>query len=214
MLLLAAAAWPWRAVQAHPHMWIDAQAVVVFDAQGRMTAIDQTWLFDEMFSSYAMQGQPKDADGRYAADTLQSMARDWMQALGDPQSHYFTRVTVDGKTLALGEPREARVRWDDKAGRLALSFLLPLAQPLPAGPLRADIDIFDPTFFVAYAFADDAVALRPARADCGLTYRPPRELDWQTMQQLAAIPADPQALPDELFAITKSLTHRLEVRCP
>jgi hypothetical protein len=33
------------------------------------------------------------------------------------------------------------------------------------------------------------------------------------MQQLAAIPADPDALPDELFAITKGLTHRIEVRC-
>jgi len=54
----------------------------------------------------------------------------------------------------------------------------------------------------------------PQGAACTADYRKPKELDWKTMQELAAIPADPDALPDELFAITKGLTHRIEVRCP
>lgn len=213
IFLVALLAWA-RGAHAHPHMWIDARATVVFNQQGGLAAIDQTWLFDEMFTSYAMQGQAKDKKGDYSAETLKAMADDWMDALGDPQSHYFTRVTVNGQSLKLGEPREARVQWHRDTGRLGLSFVLPLAQPLPAGPLQADVDIFDPTFFVAYAFEPKTVALRSAPAQCAHTYRPPRELDWKTMQQLAAIPADPEALPDELFAITKSLTHRIEVRCP
>ncbi|MEI2415821.1 DUF1007 family protein [Orrella sp. JC864] len=196
-------------------MWIDARATIVFDEQGRMTAIDQYWLFDEMFSVYAMQGQARDKQGNYPPAVLQSMAQDWIQALGVPESHYFTRVTVGGRSLPFGTPRDARVHWDQASSRLALSFVLPLAEPLPPGPLQADVDIYDPTFFVAYAFEDETVRIAPAQAGCAVAYRPPRELDWKTMQQLAEIPPDPDpsVLPEELFAITKSLTHRLEVRC-
>ncbi len=200
---------------AHPHMWIDARAAVEIDAGRRITALRQVWLFDEMFGAYATQGLKKDRNGALAPDVLRGMAQDWMKALGEPVTHYFTRVTVDGKSLAFGAPQDARVDWNPKTGRLSLSFTLPLAEPAAPGAAGAQVDIYDPTYFVAYAFdAKDAVALGgPQGASCTSAYRKPKELDWKTLQQLAAIPADPDALPDELFAITKGLTHRIEVRC-
>lgn len=201
---------------AHPHMWIDARAVVDVDAQHRITAVRQVWLFDEMFGAYATQGLPKGKGGSLPAATLKGMADDWMKALGEPISHYFTRVTVGGKTATFGAPRDAKVDWNPKTTRLTLSFTLPLATPMPVGADGAQVDIYDPTYFVAYAFDEKgAVSLGgPDAAACTSAYRKPKELDWKTMQQLAAIPADPDALPDELFAITKGLTHRIEVRCP
>ncbi|MCS3507875.1 ABC-type uncharacterized transport system substrate-binding protein [Achromobacter sp. JUb104] len=201
---------------AHPHMWIDARAVIDVDAQHRITAVRQVWLFDEMFGAYATQGLPKGKGGSLPAATLKGMADDWMKALGEPISHYFTRVTVGGKTATFGAPRDAKVDWNPKTTRLTLSFTLPLATPMPVGADGAQVDIYDPTYFVAYAFDEKgAVSLGgPDAATCTSAYRKPKELDWKTMQQLAAIPADPEALPDELFAITKGLTHRIEVRCP
>jgi ABC-type uncharacterized transport system substrate-binding protein len=173
-------------------------------------------LFDEMFGAYATQGLPKGKGGSLPAATLKGMADDWMKALGEPISHYFTRVTVGGKTATFGAPRDAKVDWNPKTTRLTLSFTLPLATPMPVGADGAQVDIYDPTYFVAYAFDEKgAVSLGgPDAAACTSAYRKPKELDWKTMQQLAAIPADPDALPDELFAITKGLTHRIEVRCP
>lgn len=200
--------------RAHPHMWIDARARMVFDAQGRLAAIQQDWRFDEMFGAYTTQGLEKGPDGSLPAPTLQGMARDWMEALGEPVSHYFTRVAVGDQTLAFGAPRDAAVSWNPQDQRLTLSFTLPLAQPVAPGERGVRVDIHDPTYFVAYAFdAPGAVALADAPAGCAQRYQPPRELDWKTMQQLAAIPADPDALPEELFAITKGLTHRIEVAC-
>ena len=93
------------AARAHPHMWIDARAAIEIDADRRITALRQVWLFDEMFGAYATQGLKKDKDGALAPDVLQGMARDWMKALGEPVSHYFTRVTVGGKSAAFGAPR-------------------------------------------------------------------------------------------------------------
>jgi len=204
------------AAGAHPHMWIDARVAIEIDADRRVAALRQVWLFDEMFGAYATQGLKKGKDGSLPADVLQGMAQDWMKALGEPVSHYFTRVTVAGKTAAFAAPRDARVDWNPKTSRLALSFTLPLAEPVAPGAEGAQVDIYDPTYFVAYAFdGKGAVSLDgPQGAACASAYRKPKELDWKTMQQLAAIPADPEALPDELFAITKGLTHRIEVRCP
>jgi len=202
------------AAQAHPHMWIDARARIAFDPQGRIAAIRQDWQFDEMFGAYTTQGLEKGADGSLPADTLQGMAKDWMNALGEPVSHYFTRVTAGGRALAFAAPRDAVVRWNPQDQRLTLSFTLPLAEPVAPDAGGVQVDIYDPTYFVAYAFdAPGAVALEGAPPGCKPAYRPPRELDWKTMQQLAAIPADPDALPEELFAITKGLTHRIEVGC-
>nr|WP_235512352.1 DUF1007 family protein [Achromobacter sp. Root565] len=197
-------------------MWIDARAQIDVDAAHRITAVRQVWRFDEMFGAYATQGLKKAKDGSLPADTLKGMAQDWMKALGEPISHYFTRVTVDGKSAAFGAPRDARVDWNPKTTRLTLSFTLPLAEPVAPGAGGAQVDIYDPTYFVAYAFEEQgAVSLGgPQGAACKADYRKPKELDWKTMQELAAIPADPDALPDELFAITKGLTHRIEVRCP
>jgi len=201
---------------AHPHMWIDARANFAFDDAGRLTAITQRWLFDDMFSPYALQGLKKAKDGTYPAATLKSMAEDWVKALADPVSHYFTTVNVDGKTLKYGQARDARVGWNDKTKRLSLTFTLPLATPIALTGQPARIDIFDPTYFVAYGFDEkDAVSLTNAPSGCSSQYQKPKALDYATMQQLAAIPADPDpsALPEELFAITRGLTHRIEITC-
>jgi len=200
---------------AHPHMWIDAQAELVFDHAGRLAAVRQTWRFDEMFSAYGLQGVARTPDGGYAADTLQAMADDWMQALGEPESHYFTRVTLGGRTMDFADPRQARVAWDQDSQRLSLAFELPLAKPAPLAGTAAQVDILDPTYFVAYEFAGAAaVTMAGAPEGCRRTYRPPRPMDSETMQQLAAIPADVAQPPEDLFAITKGLSHRIEASCP
>lgn len=200
---------------AHPHMWIDAKAAFVFDEDGRLTAIEQQWLFDEMFSPYAMQGVEKGKDGEYTAATLDGMAKDWLVALGEPISHYFTRVMVGELAKKYNAPRNGKVVWHAESKRLALHFTLPLSVPVePTGqPVR--VDIYDPTYFVAYSFESSGLTLKNAPAACLRRYTPPRELDYKTMQQLAAIPPDPDpaALPEELFAVTRGLTHRIDITC-
>ena len=200
---------------AHPHMWIDAKAAFVFDDSGRLSAIEQQWLFDEMFSPYAMQGLKKGKDGQYAAATLDGMAKDWLVALGEPVSHYFTRVMVGETAKKYNAPRDGKVVWHADSKRLALHFTLPLSVSVESADLPARIDIYDPTYFVAYSFDAAGLTLKNAPASCSRRYTPPRELDYKTMQQLAAIPPDPDpaALPEELFAVTRGLTHRIDISC-
>ena len=56
--------------QAHPHVWVDAAAEMLFDDKGRIAAIRHHWRFDEGFSAYALQGLDTDRDGKYSAEEL------------------------------------------------------------------------------------------------------------------------------------------------
>ncbi|CAK7057572.1 MAG: hypothetical protein KER_02429 [Kerstersia gyiorum] len=206
------------AAQAHPHMWIDASAEFEFDEAGRLAAVRQTWLFDEMFTAYALLGLEKKKDGSYSQATLAPLAQEWMEALAVPQTHFFSglrRGGGDAPRLPFGPWRDASMAWHGDSGRISMTFDLPLKQPAAAGGQPLRLDVFDPTYYVAYDFsAPGAVTLKNAPAGCAHTYHPPNELDWQTAAKLAELPADIETLPEELFLITRSLSHRIELSCP
>ncbi len=197
--------------QAHPHVWVVMRSELVYAPDGTLTGVRQEWTFDEAFSAFALQGMARQKDGTYGDDVLKPLAEVNISSL--KEYDYFVTAKSATARLRLKEPQDYYLTYKDDA--LTLHFTLPLARPLPARD-QVSIDIYDPTYFVAYAFDEkDAVTLGgPQAAACNRAYRKPKELDWNTMQQLAAIPADPDALPEELFAITKGLTHRIEVRCP
>ncbi len=199
--------------QAHPHMWIDAELDLQFDAQGRLVAVAQVWTFDEMFSSYAKQGLSETADRVPSQDELDKIAADWMSALADPMSHYFTTLTQAGDTLPVAEPRGIKATWDRESERLSLRFELPLLTPTEAKQSPVTVSVADPTYFVAYDFASpNAVTAKTAPATCEAIYKRPERLDDDVAARLAAIPPS-GTLPPDLLRATQDLQHRVELSC-
>lgn len=41
---------------AHPHVWVKVTSEIVYNADGSIEGIRHAWTFDEMFSTYALQG--------------------------------------------------------------------------------------------------------------------------------------------------------------
>jgi tRNA threonylcarbamoyladenosine biosynthesis protein TsaE len=202
-------------VRAHPHMWIDAQVQFGFNAEGQVTGITQTWVFDEMFSSYAKQGLPLLDNGSPDPAELAKIGQTWIEALADPMSHYFTTIRWRGQDVPVGPAQRVRVHWDNATEQMSLTFELPLLEELTLKDQALTVSIADPTFYVAYSFDQpDAINLLAAPSYCQATYQPPRPLDRQTAQRLAAIPADVAELPDDLMAITQTLQHRVVLSCP
>lgn len=199
---------------SHPHMWIDAQVELQFDAQGQLVAVGQQWQFDEMFSSYAKQGLPLADNKAPPQAELDRIGQRWMEALADPLSHYFTTITQGGNTLAVGDPRAVKVRWDTQADRLSLSFDLPLLNPVTPRKGPVVVSVADPTYFVAYSLeSPDAVRAPTAPAACKAVYQRPGALDSASAQRLAALPPDQGTLPPDLAKIAQSLQHRVELTC-
>ena len=135
--------------QAHPHLWIDVSATVVFDAKRQVTAIDTRWEFDELYSVFATEGMDADGDGRFSSQELAGLAAENIKQLKD--WHYFAVVESGGKRAGLAPGTEYVMTWGD--GRLSLDMTLRLTKPLDpvAKPVR--FAFFDPTYYIDLVFA-------------------------------------------------------------
>lgn len=216
-LLLLALISPNRAA-AHPHVWVDAAAAVVFDETGTITAIRHAWRFDEAFSSYLMLGLDTNGDGLYSREETAELAEVNVTSLAD--FHFFTSMAGAAITDRLGDlysetfgaPEEYYLEHDGV--HTTLHFTLPLDAPVEVATHDVVIlDIYDPEYFVAFSLVeDDPIRLANAPAGCGLTIDEPEPLDDSYANILSLIPAD-ETVPEELLSVTTQLANRARIVC-
>jgi ABC-type uncharacterized transport system substrate-binding protein len=199
-----------RKASAHPHVFIDARAEILFDAQGRMTHIRNVWEFDAAFSAFASQGLDVDGDGKLSEEELRPLAKVNVDSL--KEYAYFTSLTVGGKQVALKFPDRYSLRLH--GDRLVLSYQLPLSIPTRPGP-STTLEVYDPEYFVAFTFVKkNPVTLSHAPSACAAEYHAPRRLDASIMARLAAIPMEQHDLPPALRDAAVGLANTITVRCP
>ena len=198
-----------RLARAHPHVFVDGRAEVLFDAQKRITAIRNIWLFDEAYSAFADTGLDTNGDGKLTRQELAPLAKVNMDSL--KEYSYFTYLSI-GKTQLAFKPPVDYFLTEDK-GRLTLSFTLPLAQPAAIAN-ETVLEVFDPEYFVAFSFPKNgAVQLDHAPAGCSAVFHPPHGLDAKIMAQLAAIPVEQRNLPRALQDAAVGLANLFTVGC-
>ena len=134
--------------EAHPHVWIYATSDVVMSEDGRVTAIDIVWEFDEFYSLTAAEGMDADGNGSYEASELQPLAAENIAALED--FSYFTEISVGGETVKPGKVTEFQSTF--KEGRMSLVFRIPLTEPLDPKAAEITYRMYDPSFFIAIEY--------------------------------------------------------------
>jgi ABC-type uncharacterized transport system substrate-binding protein len=87
---------------AHPHVWVEARAEIIFDTEARVTGIRQTWVFDPAYSAYAIMGLNMDRDGRPDQGKLTELADENLTALAE--ANYFTTMRVAAPLPPLPPP--------------------------------------------------------------------------------------------------------------
>lgn len=195
---------------AHPHVFVDVNSELVFDATGRIQAVGNVWRFDEPFSAFAVEGLDLNQNGKYDPDELQPLAKINVESLAD--FAYFTHLTIDGKEQAFLPPKEYWLEYE--GSQLTLFFTLPLDIPAAVGP-ETHLEIFDPEYFVAFTFpGEQPLTLTGAPPGCIATYHPPKGLDAQTMAVLNSLPMDTRQLPPDLQAAADNLADLFTVECP
>jgi ABC-type uncharacterized transport system substrate-binding protein len=196
---------------AHPHVLVDARAEIVFDPEGRITAVRNIWQFDEAFTAFAVQGLDTNGDGELSDAELAPLAKVNVDSLQEYE--FFTWLTVGKKSFPFVPPTEYWLEFH--GGRLTLFFTLPTKAPVPlAAGSRATLEVFDPDYFVAFTFpANLPVTVDGAPAGCTAAYYPPHELDAATMAKLAAIPVDQHDLPPELEDAASALANLIKITC-
>ena len=81
--------------EAHPHVWITARSEVVYAPDGSMTGVRHAWTFDDMFTTYALQGLATKTKGVYTREELAPLAQTNVELL--KEFNFFTFAKADGK---------------------------------------------------------------------------------------------------------------------
>ena len=157
-------------VQAHPHVWITATSELIYAADGSITGVRHAWTFDDMFSTYALQGLETKVKGVYSHEELAPLAQINVESL--KEFGFFTFAKADGKKQKFEEPVDYFLEYKDTL--LTLHFTLPLKMPVKAKTLA--LEVFDPEFFIDFTFADkDPVRLVGAPSACQMKFQRPND---------------------------------------
>jgi ABC-type uncharacterized transport system substrate-binding protein len=170
LLLTAALSLAAGAAQAHPHVWITAKSEVVYAADGSISGVRHAWTFDDMFSTYALQGVETKTKGVYSREALAPLAQTNIESL--KEFGYFTFAKADGKKERFLEPVDYYLEFKDDA--LTLHFMLPAKAPFKAK--QTALEVFDPAFFIDFKFDEkEPIKLVGAPADCKLGFQRPND---------------------------------------
>ena len=169
-LLGCAVALAAAAAEAHPHVWVTAHSELVYAPDGTITGVRHAWTFDDMFSTYALQGIETKTKGVYSREELAPLAQTNVESL--KEFAFFTFAKADGKKEKFLEPVDYFLEYKDT--ELTLHFTLPLKKPFKTKQLT--LEVFDPSYFIDFQFADnDPIKLVGAPADCKLQLERPND---------------------------------------
>ncbi|MDF2366625.1 DUF1007 family protein [Sneathiella sp.] len=158
---------PQRAVLAHPHVWTDMTIKILFDDNGRAYGLHQTWLFDDYYTAYAVEGTDRDGNGTPDQEELDEIMKVNMGHL--KEYGYFTEVAVKNKVIKLKPVTNMSTKMVDK--RLEMSFVTPFEEPASVTGNDFSYAIFDPTYYVEMLHAETDTPVIISGAPEGCTYK-------------------------------------------
>jgi ABC-type uncharacterized transport system substrate-binding protein len=192
--------------RAHPHVWVTMKAELVYAPDGSVTGVRHAWTFDDMFSTFAVQGLESKQKGVFTRDELKPLAEVNVTSL--KEYDFFSDARADGKKAAFNDPVDYWLDYKDSV--LTLNFTLPFKSPVKAKTL--ELAIYDDAFFVDFTFAEkDAAALVGAPAQCTLTVRRPDDSGAVQNQRLE-LSRIPQS--QTLSGVGAQFASRIAVKCP
>lgn len=155
---------------AHPHVWVTAASQLVYAPDGSVTGVRHAWTFDDMFSTYALQGLETKTKGVYTREDLAPLAQTNVESL--KEYGFFTFAKADGRKQKFTDPVDYYL--ERKDGALVLHFTLPLKAPVKAKQLA--LEIYDPSYFVDFSLVkDDPIKLVGAPAACTMAVQRPSD---------------------------------------
>lgn len=162
---------PFQPAQAHPHVWTDMTIEILFNDDGMVTGLRQTWLFDDYYTAYAVEGMDLDGDGNPDPEKLNEIMQVNLEHL--KEYGYFTEARENEKILKLQPLTGKSTRMLGK--RLEMTFTSPFENPVSPKGKNFSYAIFDPTYYVEmlHAETENPVILSGAPAGCSYKINPP-----------------------------------------
>jgi ABC-type uncharacterized transport system substrate-binding protein len=136
-----------RPASAHPHIWIDVVATVLFD-NAKVTGVRFQWTFDEFFSAGVISEFDKNKNKKFEPAEIEAVRTGAFE--GVKEVGYFTDVLVDDKKfeIALTKDFTAAV----EKGSAVYHFTVPLTEPLDPAKHALALTVYDKAYFVDISF--------------------------------------------------------------
>src|SRR5688572_62648 len=89
-------------VRAHPHVWVTVTSQVIYGPDGAAAGVRHSWKFDDMYSTFALEGVQSAKKGVFSREELAPLAEVNITSL--EESDFFTYAKANGKDVSFGKP--------------------------------------------------------------------------------------------------------------
>ena len=194
---------------AHPHILIDAEATIVFDANGNVSGLRHAWSFDTAFSAWMVQGLDTNGDRVTSPEEMQALADENMVGLAE--YGFYTYAGEGDALMAFTPAGDQGMVYED--GHVVLSYSVNAVTPMPVTG-RFELAVYDPEYYVAIGVADVSdVTLENAPASCSAVVEPPKPMDPAVEERLYALGPEVLELPPDLAAAMRGTQGLIAVTC-
>ncbi|GHC44440.1 DUF1007 family protein [Neogemmobacter tilapiae] len=183
VLALAMAAVP-LPLLAHPHVFIDSGVEVIFDDQGRATALRISWTYDSFYSLtlIAERGLDPDADG--LLDPAEKAALAGFDMNWDAGFPGDTYALLGNQPLTLSGPSDWTA--DYHSEKLISTHRRDFAAPIPISDLPLVVQVYDPGYYTAYQITAATILTNAPPGCSAKIYEPdPAKADQALIDALA-----------------------------
>lgn len=154
----------------HPHVFLDG-TLTFRAAQGRLTALEVTWEFDEAFSQGMAGDFDRDGNGVFDPRETRELCRGGFENLKD--FGYFLRLEMDGKVLPpLRRARDFSPRMDPASGRMIYRFVLPVDLKPRKGGSTLVVSFYDTSYYVDTLWAGKRPGVAAGDGSLPMTFSP------------------------------------------
>jgi ABC-type uncharacterized transport system substrate-binding protein len=168
---------------AHPHVFVEMQAEVMFAPDGKVAGVRHHWKFDDMYSAFVTANMAEPGKDP-SAEQMLPIAKTNVESL--KEFDFFTFMKINGAAVKFSDSTVYNMTYDGKDQTVTLHFELPLEGGPKAGKASV-IQVYDPSYFVAFAFAKTEPAkLDKAPAGCSMQVVKAGTLSAEDQAKLAA----------------------------
>jgi len=139
---------------AHPHVWVQASLALVMQ-DGKVTALDVVWKFDDFYSALARDDFDKDRDR-----VLSQQERDALvgvSALTLAESSFFTHLKIGDERPHVPLVQEFYI--DDDGANLTYRFRVPMTKPVDPTKTPFAVGLFDSGYYVDIDLAETRITV-------------------------------------------------------
>ena len=128
--------------QAHPHIWIDSAAKLVFE-HGTLVGVEAHWTLDPFVSALLIQDFDVDGNGMF--DPEEATALEQATFVGLSEFGFYTHLRIDG----VGYSPETVRHFQPTIQEDIVLYEFFVALPEPVDPARQQVDVafYDETYF-------------------------------------------------------------------